>query len=252
MRIGFPFFCCLMLAGPARGTEGVILLHGLCRTSASMHRMESCLRAAGYQVVNVDYPSRRAPIDQLSDSAIGAALADPQFQSCHRIHFVTHSLGGILVRSYYRRHDPGKLGRVVMLGPPNQGSEVVDHLKGWWLYRKLNGPAGNELGTDSGSMPNRLGPVNFELGVIAGDRSINWINSLLIPGPDDGKVSVQRTEVAGMKAFRVVHVPHPFLMNNPSVIRSTLHFLKSGSFDDQSPKTARQEMGNPSDGSDGR
>src|ERR1700730_14728877 len=172
---------------PMRATEGVILLHGLCRTSASMDKMASALAAAGYYVENIDYSSRSASVEKSSDMAIDRALADSEMQSCSRIHFVTHSLGGILVRSYFSRHDRGRLGRVVMLGPPNRGSEVVDNLGSWWLFRKLNGPAGCELRTDLDSTPNKLGPVNFELGVIAGDRSINWINSLMIEGKNDGK-----------------------------------------------------------------
>jgi pimeloyl-ACP methyl ester carboxylesterase len=215
---------------PLRASDGVILLHGLCRTSASMSKLASALIQAGYYVENVDYLSRSASIARLSDEAIDRALADPKMQSCSRIHFVTHSLGGILVRSYFRRHDPGKLGRVVMLGPPNQGSEVVDQLGGWWLFRKLNGPAGSELGTNPDSTPNTLGPVDFELGVIAGDRSINWINSLMIKGRNDGKVSVERTRVSGMMEILVVPVAHPFLMRNQAVIGSTLNFLKSGHF----------------------
>ena len=215
---------------PVRATEGVILLHGLCRTSSSMSKMASALVGAGYYVENVDYPSRSASITALSDEAIGRALADPTMQSCSRIHFVTHSMGGILVRSYLRRHEVGKLGKVVMLGPPNQGSEVVDKLGRWWLFQKINGPAGSELGTDPDSTPNMLGPVNFEVGVIAGDRSINWINSMLIKGKNDGKVSVERTKVAGMKELLMVHVAHPFLMRNKAVIGDTLRFLKYGDF----------------------
>jgi triacylglycerol lipase len=195
--------------------------------------MASALGAAGYHVENLRYPSRSVSIEKLSDMAIDRALADPEMQSCSRIHFVTHSMGGILVRSYFRRHDHGRLGRVVMLGPPNSGSEVVDKLGGWWLFQKLNGPAGCELGTDSNSTPNKLGPVNFELGVIAGDWSINWINSIMIKGKNDGKVSVERTKVAGMKELLVVHVPHPILMQNRGVIESTLRFLRYGNFEPQ-------------------
>jgi hypothetical protein len=123
-----------------------------------------------------------------------------------------------------------KLGRVVMLGPPNQGSEVVDRIGAWKLFKRINGPAGGELGTGPDSLPNRLGPVDFELGVIAGDRSINWINSAMIKGPDDGKVSVERTKVAGMKEHVVFHVTHPMIMKNGAVIDATLRFLATGSF----------------------
>jgi pimeloyl-ACP methyl ester carboxylesterase len=210
--------------------DGVVLLHGLCRTKSSMRTMELALQNAGFCVVNVDYPSRTAGIEKLSDDAIGMALESPLLKDCPKIHFVTHSLGGILVRSYFKRHPSARLGRVVMLGPPNQGSEVVDRLGSWRLFRKLNGPAGGELGTGPGSTPNTLGPVGFEMGVIAGDRSINWINSLMIKGIDDGKVSVERTKVAGMKEHLIVHSPHPFLMQNRAVIANTIQFLKTGSF----------------------
>ena len=214
----------------AQAPEGAILLHGLCRTGASMRKMEGALSKAGYLVANTDYPSRTASIETLGGEAIDRALTDPKIQSCSRVHFVTHSLGGILVRSYFSNHRPERLGRVVMLGPPNQGSEVVEKLCCSWIFRKLNGPAGSELGTDLNSTPNKLGPVGFELGVIAGDRSINWINSVLIKGKDDGKVSIDRARVAGMKEFLVVHVAHPFLMKNRGVIEYTLRFLKEGTF----------------------
>lgn len=221
-----------MLTGILHGKcqEGVILLHGLCRSSSSMKPMERFLKAEGYTVLNVDYASRIHSVKDLAAKVIPEALHDPCFYDSVRIHFVTHSLGGILVRSYFSSHQPGKLGRVVMLGPPNQGSEVVDQLKSWWLFKALNGPAGSELGTDLHSSPNSLGPVNFDLGVIAGDRSINWINSLWIQGPDDGKVSVEKTKVMGMKAHRVIHTTHPFMMKNRAAFNETLAFLKNGTF----------------------
>ena len=195
-----------------------------------MEKMALKLKDAGFIVLNVDYPSRTATIEVLSDAAIGRALQDARFAGCSTIHFVTHSLGGILVRSYFKRHESSMLGRVVMLGPPNQGSEVVDTIGSWWLFEKLNGPAGNELGTDNASTPNMLGAVNFELGIIAGDSSINWINSMIIKGLDDGKISVERTRVAGMKEHIVIHATHPYLMKNNKVIEETIRFLKTGSF----------------------
>ena len=220
------------IASPAIGApDTVILLHGLCRTSRSMVRMGHALAKAGYRVKNVDYPSRTAPVQKLADDAIGKAVVECRRDGATRIDFVTHSLGGIMVRSYLSRHALPSLGRVVMLAPPNQGSEVVDKL-GWTLvFKWLNGPAGNELGTGADSTPNRLGPVNYPVGVIAGDRSINWINSLLIPGRDDGKVSLERTKLAGMSDHIVIHSAHPFIMKNREVIRQTIQFLRTGAFD---------------------
>ena len=211
--------------------EEVILIHGLCRTSHSMEKMESALTNAGYKVKNVEYPSRTASIQQLADDAIGKAVSDCQRDGAVKIDLVTHSLGGILVRSYLARHSVPSLGRVVMLGPPNQGSEVVDKLGQLHLFKWIDGPAGVELGTDTNSTPNRLGPATFPVGIIAGDRSINWINSLIIPGRDDGKVSVERTKLAGMSDHIVIHTTHTFIMRNSEVIRQTIQFLRTGGFD---------------------
>jgi triacylglycerol lipase len=208
--------------------EGVILLHGLCRTNASMAKMASALTIAGFVVENINYPSRSQSISNLSYSAITPALK--ALQSCPKIHFVTHSMGGILVRSYFSRYQNDNLGRVVMLGPPNQGSELVDRLGNLWLFKQINGPAGSELGTHPDSTPNQLGPARFELGIIAGDRSINWINSLIIPGKDDGKVSIDRTKISGMKEHLTIHATHPYLMKNNTAIQATRRFLHTGSF----------------------
>ena len=225
------FMATVAITSPALGApETVILLHGLCRTSRSMSRMEHALIEAGYRVQNVSYPSRTASTQQLAEDAMGEAIARCQRDGATRIDFVTHSLGGIMVRSYLARHALPSLGRVVMLAPPNQGSEVVDKLGGWFLFKWINGPAGNELGTDAKALPNQLGPVTYPVGVIAGDRSINWINSLLIPGPDDGKVSVERTRLAGMSDHLVIHSMHPFIMRNREAIRQTIQFLRTGAF----------------------
>jgi pimeloyl-ACP methyl ester carboxylesterase len=231
---------CLMLALilPAQSlwaTEHVILLHGLCRTSGSMRPMADALQAAGYVVHNIDYPSRSAPIGELASLAINPAIAACELSGASRIHFVTHSLGGILVRQYLATHRLPALGRVVMLGPPNQGSEIVDRLGSWRLFAAINGPAGRQLGTGADSVPNRLGPVAFPVGVIAGRHSINWINSLLIPGPDDGKVSVNRTRVGGETSHLVLPCSHPFLMRDRTAIRQTVHFLGHGRFHGESP-----------------
>ncbi|MCD8483483.1 MAG: alpha/beta hydrolase [Verrucomicrobia bacterium] len=211
-------------------SEAVILLHGLARTSRSFARMERSLSTSGYWVQNLDYPSRRFEILELASMLHSRIVSDEKLMSCERIHFVTHSLGGIVLRALVREHGLSKLGRVVMLGPPNCGSEVVDCIGKWGIFGCINGPAGRQLGTGEDSVPNCLGGVAFELGVIAGDRSINWINSLMIPGPDDGKVAVERTKVEGMKEHIVLPTTHPTMLYNRKVIELTIHFLRHGTF----------------------
>lgn len=208
--------------------QHVILLHGLARSRRSMHRLESSLLRSGFSVTNQNYASTTYPIEQLASDAISMALASSPSNA--RIHFVTHSMGGILVRQYLKTHTISNIGRVVMLGPPNQGSEVVDVLGRVPGFALINGPAGLQLGTDDSSMPVRLGAVDFECGVIAGTRTINLILSTMISGQNDGKVSVENTKVAGMKDHRVLPVAHPFMMNNPEVIHQVIEFLNHGRF----------------------
>lgn len=212
----------------AASRETVVLLHGLNRTHRAMTKLESALSAEGYAVINCDYPSRSADIETLAARLF--ATLTPQLAEAPRVHFVTHSMGGLLLRVYLQSHALPNLGRVVMLGPPNRGSEVVDRLGSLALFRWINGPAGGQLGTAANGVPAQLKAPAFELGVIAGDRSVNPLLSLLIPGRDDGKVSVARAQVAGMRDFVCLHVTHPFMMRNRQVIRQTQHFLRDGCF----------------------
>jgi len=182
----------------------------------------------GYSVHNVSYASTRKHIEQLAEEAIGPAL-----KLCpvdRKLHFVTHSLGGILVRQYLSHHEIENLGRVVMLGPPNKGSEVVDKLRDFPGFHFINGDAGLELGTGESSVPNRLGAANFDLGIIAGTRSINLLLSRMIAGVDDGKVSVENTKLEGMHDHLEMEVTHPFMMRNSKVIEQVIQYLETGRF----------------------
>lgn len=210
------------------GSECVILLHGLARTAKSMRKLAGRLHDAGYVVVNVDYPSRDYPVQTLAVNVIPPAL--DACQDVVAIHFVTHSMGGILLRYFVQYHGLERLRRVVMLSPPNQGSEVVDKLADMPGFVVLNGPAGLQLGTDAQALPQRLTAVNFELGVITGNHSINLILSLLIPGDDDGKVSIASARVQGMQDFIVLPVSHPFIMQDDVAISQVLAFLAQGRF----------------------
>jgi len=211
--------------------ECVVLLHGWGRSDKSMLIISLALQHAGYEVVNIDYPSNDKKIDELSELAIGDGINQCEALGASKIHFVAYSLGGILVRHYFKNRSLDKLGRVVMLGTPNKGSEVIDHYRKLYLFRQLAGPAGLALGTSSADVPINLGAVKFELGVIAGSKSINPILSLLLPGDDDGKVSVDSTKVEGMSDFIAIPTTHPTMIISPRVIKQVIYFLNTGSFE---------------------
>ncbi|MCQ3829587.1 alpha/beta fold hydrolase [Microbulbifer elongatus] len=238
----------LLLPALTRAHTGdcVILLHGLAQSKNAMRKLDTAISAAGFTTVNVNYPSTDHPIEALAGPAIAPALdrcavltgsaqhRDTAVASgsvpAPRVHFVTHSMGGILVRQYLSKVKVENLGRVVMLGPPNQGSEVVDNLGRVPGFHFIFGDAGLQLGTGKMSVPNKLGAANFDLGIIAGTRSINPILSTMLPDRDDGKVSVARTRVEGMDDHLEMPVTHVFMMKNPKVIAQVIHYLQHGKF----------------------
>jgi pimeloyl-ACP methyl ester carboxylesterase len=219
-------------AAPVRGPAGewVVLLHGLGRTSWSMKRIQWALEAAGYNVVNLSYPSRRCAVERLSEKYLHKILATKVPVAAAKVHFVTHSLGGIVLRRYLVHHSMSNLGRVVMLAPPNHGSTLADSLREHALGRWILGRAGRELGTAPNQMPQRLGPVDFPLGVIAGDVSLNPFFSRVLEGPNDGKVTVESARIAGMSDFAVVHSSHTWMMWRAETLRYILAFLREGHF----------------------
>jgi triacylglycerol lipase len=217
------------LSDSASDKDHVVVLHGIARTYRSMRSLAKFLEANGYRVLNVNYPSTRIPLESLIDHINQQVVAfnlNPQ----RKIHFVGYSLGGLLVRGVIHRNRPPNLGRVVQLAPPNQGSEVADFWKNNFLYKWIFGSAGQDLGAEERSFIRILGPVDYELGVVAGNCSWDPVSSALIEGPNDGKVSVENTKVPGLTDHIVISTSHTFIIFNRVAWNQTLHFLECGNF----------------------
>lgn len=192
-------------------------------------KLERALRAAGFATLNIDYPSRSKPIAALAEDIHPAITRFAERDA--PLHFVAHSMGGLVARAYIAKHRPARLGRVVMLGTPNSGSEVADLLRGSLPYRKFYGPAGLELTTTPATAPNALPAIDYPVGVIAGSRFIDPVAGMLVlPKPNDGRVSVQSAGLAGMADHIVVKTSHTGLPRHAAAIAQTIAFLREGRF----------------------
>jgi pimeloyl-ACP methyl ester carboxylesterase len=210
--------------------DGVVLLHGISRTTRSFRKMQTALEDAGFATLNHDYASRRKALEALAEDIHPSIqrFADGINGS---VHFVGHSMGGLLARVYLARYRPKRLGRVVMLGTPNSGSEIADRLKNFGAYRAFFGPAGQQLGTQrDASIEALFPPIDYPVGIIAGDRSIYPITSAFLPRPHDGRVSVDNTKLDGMADHIVIRTSHPWLVRHSVAIAQTIAFLKAGKF----------------------
>ena len=214
--------------------ELVILLHGLGRTHRSMAGMAQYLERQGYRTLNLHYQSLKKPFSELAIDVAGMIERCPNFYAAEKIHFVTHSMGGIITRHYlagHRHKMEGRMGSVVMLGPPNGGSEIADVFYRLWPYKMLFGPAGQQLrvATHQDHLPGEV--IDYKLGVIAG--TVGWIypdGQLILKGAHDGRVTVDRTKHPAMTDHIIVPVAHGFLMFSQRVKEATVRFLKTGVF----------------------
>lgn len=214
----------------------VLLLHGLGRHRRSMNAMGRALARHGYAPDNIGYASTCHPIEHLADTVVRPAVDRWLEAGAERIHFVTHSLGGILVRAEAaRRFDAGTPlpdgCRAVMLAPPHAGSEVADALRDTWPVSTWCGPALRELGTGTDSVPRTLGSIRgIEVGVMIGTRRIVPFDRFF-EGDNDGNVSVASAFApTGLRDTQVVRPSHAFVMRDREVIRQTLYFLDHGRF----------------------
>jgi len=211
----------------ASNQEIIVLLHGLGRSNASMWLLASRLENAGYFVQRVGYRSlEQNPDEILMD--ISAQINQCCQKHSHNVHFVGHSLGGLMVRAYLQNNKVDKLGRVVLLGTPNQGTEAADHFNNSWLMDIL-GPTAKTLGTNDKSFPKSLKAPYYPVGIIAGEHKSKF-NDPVIPGKDDGLVSVEATKIDGMTDFIIIETGHSMMRYNSEVADQTIEFIKNGAF----------------------
>ncbi len=237
MRFLFAFIFCLMTlssaaadrAVPDKNGEAVIVLHGIARSASSMATFAKRLEDRGFDVLNVDYASTTYVLEELVEKIHPEIEVFLKAHHDKKVHFAGYSMGGLLIRAYLAKYKPANLGRVVMLGTPNHGSEVADFLRENWAYRKVYGPAGLQLTTDQDYMA-KFGLPDYEFAVIAGDRSIDPVSSNIIPGDDDGKVSIKSTHLEGEKDHIILHTNHFAMPENFAVAVEAAHYLRYGFF----------------------
>lgn len=209
----------------------VVLLHGILRSRTDMLPLSRYLKKRGYETVNILYPSRKKSLEDLTEFVDEKIRTAKNYSDSLPLHFVTHSMGGLIARYYIATKKPANLGRVVMLAPPNTGSEFADflteHKQLSPLFKKLFGPASGQLGTE---YKHNDGEIHYPLGVIAGNRSINPLALWVLPGEHDGIVPVERTKIDGMSDHLVVPSTHTFMMFNPAVMRQVAYFLEEEKF----------------------
>lgn len=206
----------------------VIVLHGILLNANYMKVLASYIGAKGYSVININYPSTQKNLEELVESVwidISSQLIENK-----PVHFICYSMGGLLVRAMLNKYRPLMLGRVVLIGTPNNGSEIADFFKNNWFYKKIFGPAGQQLITDQSNIKHLFGIIDYDLGIIAGSMSLDPICSRLIKEKNDGKVSITSTKLAGMKDHIIIKSSHMFLPYSKQVLSQTVYFLQHGSF----------------------
>jgi triacylglycerol lipase len=200
----------------------VILLHGLWRSRRAMDPLARSLHASGFATLNLPYPSTRLSIPQLVRQL--RPVIERESGTRDTI-WLTHSLGGILARALIVDGTPPPK-RLAMLAPPNQGSEIVDHLGTSPMLSRFLGPAGRELGTHGTPSHLPLPPDFVETMIIMGRRSTIPFFRPLLAGDNDGIVTVERGKIPGCRRFHIVDADHTFIQVHPDTIRLCLDFFR--------------------------
>ena len=210
--------------------ETVVVLHGISKDNRITYLLSKRLSEAGFEIYNISYPYKNETIQDISDF-LHKKIIDLGIDKKEKINFVGHSMGGLIIRNYIHKYHPKNLHRVVMVATPNHGSELADKLQNWKIYKwKFGTVSAKQLGTDQFNLKNAFGNVNYELGIIAGKTWWNPIFSYILPGEDDGIVSVESTKLDGMKEHIILNFPHTTGIMKKSVANNVIKFLKNGTF----------------------
>lgn len=213
----------------------VTLLHGLNRDYQDMQRIELALVDQGFEVINIDYPSTEISIEEIAGQVKEIIKEENKNKNC-RMNFVTFSMGGVVLRKIFTTYKPKNLGRVVMIAPPNKGTEVSDFLRDNFLspiFDMIYGPSGKQVGVENeDSIINELPKkANYKLGIIAGKTNFSlFFSNFILPGKDDGVVSVESTKLEGMSDFIIINSIHYLMPRNEEVIAQVVNFLEKGKF----------------------
>lgn len=212
---------------PALSGTAVILLHGLGRSDKSMWRLKQHFEKAGYYTITMNYPSLRASVQENAEYLHQVLQS---LEGIEKVHLIGFSMGGIVLRQCLATHPEPRLGRVVFIGSPNQGAELATLLKDWWAFKTFGGPGALDLATAPHGVASRLPAPAVEFGIIAGSRGVDGGYNPLIPGDDDGTVSVDSTRLPGATDTYVVRGLHQMLLHTPAVFAAAQSFLELGRF----------------------
>ena len=205
----------------ARG-DRVVLLHGLWRSVWAMDGVAEYLHGEGFETLNVPYASFRKPLDEIIED-VAAEIG----KSEKTTHFVTHSMGGIVVRLLADRFPELVTGKIAMLAPPNQGSEIIDWLSDSFVGRWALGPGGMAMSTQKTPLEIPGFKLGNEVMVIMGESNPMPLFRFLLDEENDGIVSVEKGKVEGMSKFRVRPGDHTFIMGRPEIQVEVGEFLKA-------------------------
>lgn len=207
----------------------VVLLHGILIGSWQMHPLSTFFAEQGYEVINIAYPSTDYNLEKLS--SIVAADIKKRIIIDKPVHFIGYSMGGLVIRATLKKYKPKIMGRVVQIATPNKGSEIADRLKNNIFYKFLYGPAGQQLITDQSKIKSLFGPIDYDLGIIAGYGANNFIFKKTFDGENDGTVAVNKVFIAGCKDYIKIRGTHFFMPFDTEVKSQALHFIKHGKFE---------------------